>query len=79
MSAELRIAPLDLYTKYRHNLLALRARTLDRPTNSSAMWLRKSGIPIIINNTFGQEQGKQSLRENLLQECTDRLDNTDIR
>ena len=79
MWTELGIAPLDLYTKYRHNLLGLRARTFNRNTNWSEMWLRKSGISIIINNTFGQEQGKKSLRENILQEWTDKLDNTDIR
>jgi len=79
MWTELGIPPLDLYTKYRHNLLALRARTLDRPTNWSEMWLRKSGISTVINNTFGLEQGKKSLRENLLQEWTDKLDDTDIR
>jgi len=43
------------------------------------MWLRKSGISTIINNTFGQEQGKRSLRDNLLHEWTDKLDDTDIR
>ena len=79
MWTELGITPLDLYTKYRPNLLALRARTLDRHTKWSEMWLRKSGMSIIITNTFGQEQGKKSLRENLLQEWTDKLDNTDIR
>jgi len=70
MWAELGIAPLNLYTRYRYNLLALRARTIDRPTKWSEMWLRKSGISIIINNAFGQAQGKRSLRENLLQEWT---------
>lgn len=44
MYSETGIPPLDLNTKYRQSLLALRARTLNRHTAWSDKWLNNSGI-----------------------------------
>ena len=77
--SETGIPPLDLYTKYRHNLLALRARTLNRHTAWSNKWLHDSGIKDIIQYSFSQKQGKSWIKANMIRLWRETIEDSDLR
>jgi len=79
MDAEIRIPPMDLYALQRHNMLALRAITLDRPTKMAQRWLADSGITGIITNAFGLKEGYASIKENIRHQWGERIKSADIR
>ena len=79
MDTEVGIPPMDLYALQRHNMLALRAITLDRPTKMAQRWLSNSGITDIITNALGLKEGYTSIKENVRHLWSERIKVTDIR
>jgi len=79
IDTEIGIPPMDLYTLQRHNMLALRAIILERPTRMAQQWLSNSGITDVITNTFGLKEGYASIKENIRYLWSERITATDIR
>ena len=79
IDAEIGIPLMDLYALQRHNMLALRAITLDRPTRMAQQWLTNSGIPDVITNAFGLKEGYASIKENIRYLWGERIESSDIR
>jgi len=79
IDAEMGIPPMDLYTRQRHNMPALRAITLDRPTRMAQRWLASSGITDVITNAFGLKEGYASIRDNARHLWEERIRSANIR
>ena len=79
IDAEIGIPPMDLYALQRHNMLSLRAITLDRPTRLAQRWLKDSGITDIITNASGLKEGYASIKENVRHLWQERIESADIR
>jgi len=79
IDAEIGIPPMDLYARQRHNMLSLRAITLDRPTKMAQRWLADSGITDIITNPFGLKEGYASIKDNVRHLWEERIKSANIR
>jgi len=79
IDTEIGIPPMDLYALQPHNILALRAITLDRPMRMAQQWLTNSGITDIITNTFGLKEGYGSIKENIRRLWGEPVESANIR
>jgi len=79
IDAEIGIPSMDLYARQRHNMLALRAITLDRPTRMAQQWLANSGITNVITNAFGLKEGYASIKDNIRHLWEERIRSANIR